>query len=81
MIMKHISGRAHDVCVLARGRDGPDCWLWPPDPPHPSPISLPCVPGTMWHVKKGFGAWAGGGGVALVRGEGKPPQARGKARA
>lgn len=43
MIMKHISGWAHDVCVPARGRDGPDCWLRPPDrlPPYPLPLPFP----------------------------------------
>lgn len=62
--MKHISGRAHDVCVLARGRDGPDCWLRPPDPPPTPPQFLFLVfLGTMWHVKKGFGDGGGGGGA------------------
>lgn len=66
MIMKHISGRAHDVCVLARGRDSPDNWILPPDTTAAPPQFLfPVLLGTMRHVKnKDLEAEEGGGGRA-----------------
>lgn len=52
MIMKHISGRARDVCVLARGRDSPDNWILPPDTTATPPqLLFPALLGTMRHVK------------------------------
>lgn len=74
MIMKHISGRAHDVCVLARGRDSPDNWILPPDTTATPPQFLfPVLLRTMRHGKnKELEAGEGGGG------EGKPPQRVGR---